>query len=216
MSSKPKEPKITAEEAARAETAVARWNDYQTRLKPYEDQYMQMVQRTEGDHAQARGAAATAVTQAFSPVRKQFEQNLFQRGAKPGSGAHVMGTGGMAVDEANVRGVGTGEAHGAVQAQHLQGLQNVVRLGQGQSNLAYAGLGNLASNAAQDANFRAQLAAQRRAGVGEAVGTAMGAGLSYHMHNRNAQTGAKTPAMTADPRYATASSVGTPSMIPQR
>lgn len=199
MSKGPEEPKITEEEAAFAETAVSRWNDYQTRLKPFEDQYMQMIQRTEGDHTQARGDAASAVTQAFQPARQQMEQQMFQRGAKPGSGQHAMRTGALATDEATVRGIGTGEAHGAVQAQHLQGLQNVVRLGQGQSNLAYAGLGSLAANAAQDAQFRAKLAAQQRAGIGQAVGTAAGAGLAYSMHGRNQQTGATGPGMSPVP-----------------
>lgn len=174
---------ITEEERALVEVAVARWNDYQTRLKPFEDQYMQMVQKTPGDHAKARGEAASAVTQAFDPVRRQAEQEAFASGAAPGSGRHVMGTGAVAADEAAVRGVGVGEAHGAVQAQHLQGLQNVVRLGQGQSDLAYAGLGQSAQHAAVDATNRAAMAGQRRASTNQFLGNLAGAGLAYHMHS---------------------------------
>ncbi|WP_019558467.1 hypothetical protein [Thioalkalivibrio sp. ALE12] len=177
----------TAEEKQLSRIAVDRWNDYQTRLAPYEDQYMQHVQKTPGDHQQARGQAAVATEQAFAPARDELQGNLFAAGAKPGSGAHNLGMGQMRQDQAHVQGVGAGESHLGTQAAHMAGLQNIVNMGQGQAAEAQAGMSQVASSAAQDASHRANMAMQKRQGRQQLAGTLMGAGTRYGMNKMQDQ-----------------------------
>ena len=173
----------TAEEEELAEIAVERWNDYQTRLLPYENQYIQQVQKTPGDHQQARGQAAVATEQQFAPARDELQGNLFAAGAKPGSGSHAVGMGQMRQDQAHIQGVGAGESHMGTQNAHMAGLQNIVNMGQGQAADAQAGLSHVAASAAQDASHRANMAMQKRAGRQQVAGTLMGAGTRYGMNS---------------------------------
>ncbi len=173
--------KPTAEENALGEIAVERWNDYQTRLRPYEDQYMESVQRSAGDHTQARGQATAATAMSFEDPRQETESGLMKRGVGPGSGAAVMEMGGLDSQQAQVQGAGATEAHQATTAQHMQGLQNVVNLGQGQADMAQTGMGQVASGAASDAQHRAQMAMQESASNQQFAGNLAGMGTSYAM-----------------------------------
>lgn len=169
----------TAEEQQLSRIAVDRWNDYQTRLAPYEDQYMQMAQKTPGDHQQARGQGAVATEQQFAAGRDEMEGNLFAAGAKPGSGAHAVGMGQLRQDQGHIQGVAAGEGHMGAQASHMAGLQNIVNMGQGQAADAQAGLSHVAASAAQDAGHRANMAMQKRAGRQQLAGNLAGAGVAY-------------------------------------
>lgn len=171
----------TAEERELSRIAVQRWNDYQTRLAPFEDQYMQQVQMTPGDHQQARGQAAVATEQAFAPARQQAEQQMFGAGVRPGSAAHTLGMGQLRQDQGHIQGVGVGEGHLGAQAAHMAGLQNIVNIGQGQAANAQAGLGQVAAGSAADARHRANLSMQATAGRQQLAGTLMGAGTRYGM-----------------------------------
>lgn len=173
----------TEEEKALANIAVDRWNDYESRIKPYENEFMAEVQMTPGDYQKARGDAVTATEQSFADERADLSENLFaKQGVAPGSGSHAMQTGGMAQDQAEVAGVGAGEAHTATQAQHMAGLQSIVDMGQGQASEAKSGLGSVAQGAAQDAQHRASMAADQRQSTRKAVGSALGAGTAYYMN----------------------------------
>ncbi|WP_018865143.1 hypothetical protein [Thioalkalivibrio sp. ARh3] len=175
------EMKATDEERELSRIAVDRWNDYQSRLAPFEDQYMRQVQMTPGDHQQARGQAAVATEQAFAPAREQAEQQMFDAGVRPGSAAHTLGMGQLRQDQGHIQGVGVGEGHLGAQAAHMAGLQNIVNIGQGQAADAQAGLGQVAASSAADAQHRAGIAAQNRAGRQQLAGTLMGAGTRYGM-----------------------------------
>lgn len=179
------EIKPTAEEKELSKIAIERWNDYQSRLAPFENEYGRQVQRTEGDFARSRGEAVTAGQQAFAPERQKAQRNLFQGGVRPGSGSHVMGMGNMSRDQAQVQGVGAGESHMATQASHLAGLQNMVNIGQGQAATAQAGLGRVAAGSAGDAAHRASISAQNRQSRRQLVGTLGGAGARYGLKQYN-------------------------------
>lgn len=173
------EIKPTEEEKALADVAIERWNEYQEKIVPYENRYMEQVQRTEGDYAMGRGQGAVSVEQAFAPARKEQEKNLFSAGVRPGSGSHVMQANNLNMDKAQSRGVGVGEGHMAVQGRHLAGLQNIVNLGEGQAADAQTGLSSIASGSATDARHRASLAADARAGRRNLAGNLLGAGTRY-------------------------------------
>lgn len=175
--------KPTEEENALAEIAVERWNDYQTRLRPYEDQYMESVQRSAGDHEQARGQAATSTSMSFQEPREEAVAGLMKRGVNPGSGAAVMEMGGLDSQQAQVQGAGATEANQATTAQHMQGLQNIVDLGQGQAEMAQTGMGQVASGAASDAQHRAKMAAQKSSSNQQFAGQMAGMGTSMATRN---------------------------------
>lgn len=178
-------PEQTPEERELGRIAVERWNDYQIRFKPLEDKFIQEVQRTPSDFAEARGNAATAVQQSFGQAEGSLKDKLFTTGVDPSSSQFVGAMDGLSTDRALSMGTGINEAELAVDNAHLQGLQNVVQMGQGQAMESINGLGNVAGNATQDAINRANRSFQNRQAGLSLVGNVAGAGTSAYL-NRSA------------------------------
>lgn len=173
----------TEEEKALGEIAVARWNDYQTRFLPVENEYMHDVQMTDSDYEQVRGQAGTSVQQSFGGAQGLLEDNLFATGVDPSSSQFKKSMAEFSDDRALSLGSGINEAELGVDTQHLKGLQTVVAMGQNQAFDSIGGLSSVASNAASDAANRATNSYQNRQGNLHLVGTIAGAGTAAYMNS---------------------------------
>lgn len=175
-------PEQTPEEKVLGQIAVDKWNDYQVRFKPIEDQFKHDVQMTESDFSQARGNANTAVQQGFSVAEDNLQDNIFMNGLDPSSGAFIKAMDGISMDRGLSLGTGLNEAEHSVDNRHVQGLQNVVAIGQGQSASAMNGLGEIAGNATNEAINRANNSFKNRSAGLNLVGNVAGAGTAYYMN----------------------------------
>lgn len=176
-------PRETAEEAELGRIAIEKWNDYQVRFKPIEDQYINDIQRTESDYSEARGSAATSVQQAFGQAEDNLQNNIFMNGLDPSSGAFIKAMDGISADRGLSLGTAINEAEMGVDNQHVKGLQNIVAIGQGQSAEAMQGMGNLAGEATQTAINRANNSFNNRAAGLNAVGQVAGMGANAYMNS---------------------------------
>lgn len=166
----------TPEERELGLIATERWNDYQRRFVPVENEYIQSVQKTDSDFSEARGQTASAVQQSFAPAEDGLADNLFAQGITPDSGKFTAASEGLGRDRGLSMGTGLNETDVAVDNQHFQGLQNVVQMGQGQAADAVTGMGNVAADATRDSIARANTSYQNRQAGLHLAGTVAGAG----------------------------------------
>lgn len=174
-------PKQTPEEKELGRIAIERWNDYQTRFRPVEDEYIRSVQKTGADFDQARGQTAAGVQMAFGSAEDTLKDNLFANGLGPDDGNFLKAIEGLSDDRALSMGTGLNETDVAVDNQHLRGLQSVVEMGQGQAGTALNGMGNVAADATRDAIDRANRSFENRQAGLHMVGNVAGAGTNYAM-----------------------------------
>lgn len=170
----------TKEEQAFAEIAGKKWRYYQDNVRPLEEAYMNDVNalNTEGARDFAAGVAGSSTSAQFDNARKQAAESLNSAGINPASGRYQATMTGLS----DYQGAATTEnktmAENSVDDQYIGGLQNISAIGRGQSTTAQAGLGDLASSAANKARGDAYSAFNNRAGTVNAVG-AIG-GLAAH------------------------------------
>lgn len=182
----------TPEEKALGEIAVNRWNDYQQRFVPVENEYIEAVQKTDSDFSEARGRTTSAVQQAFAPAEDDLSDNLFAQGITPDSGKGVTAMNALGQDRGLSMGTGLNETDVAVDNQHIQGLQNVVQMGQGQAAESLGGMGRVAADATQDSINRANQSYQNRQAGLHLAGTVAGAGTQAYMSRGPATQGLNT------------------------
>lgn len=182
-------PEQTAEEKALGEIAIERWNDYQNRFVPIEDQYIEDVQKTDADFEDARGRTTAAVNMAFDGAEDKVKQNLFASGVAPDSGQFIDAMDGISEDRGLSLGTGLNESDIAVDTQHLKGLQSVVQMGQGQAGDAITGMGNVAADATRDAIERAERSFENRQAGLHLVGNVAGAGAASYANSSSGGTG---------------------------
>lgn len=192
MSGGDNEVEQTPEERELGKIAIERWNDYQTRFVPVENEYIQAVQKTDSDFSEARGRTASAVQQAFAPAEGNLTDNLFAQGATPDSGRFMSAYEGMGQDRGLSLGTGLNETDMAVDNQHLAGLQNVVRMGQGQAAESLDGMGRVAADATMDSINRANRSFDNRQAGLHLAGTVAGAGTHAYT-NQAPNMGTSTP-----------------------
>jgi len=137
----------TSQEIALAQISREQWNQYNTRLKPFEDEWIENTAMDAGDHAKMTGQVNTAVGSEFDKEQAVGERQMFQAGMDPSSGAYKAMTSGVATD----RGAATGKAQSissqAVDDQTYQGLQQSVAMGRGQAVEAGRDMTSLAYDA---------------------------------------------------------------------
>lgn len=175
-------PDQTAEERELGRIAIERWNDYQRRFVPVENEFIESVQKTDSDFEAARGSAAAGAQQAFAGAEDKLKNNLFANGLTPDSGRFQAAMNGIGEDRSLSMGTGLNETETAMEAQHLKGLQSVVQMGQGQAGEALDGMGNVAADATRESIDRANRSFQNRQAGLNLAGTVAGAGTHYAMN----------------------------------
>jgi len=183
--------KDTPEQRQLAAVAAEKWNFAQEKLAPLEDAYMQHVEgmTSAGNMSYIRGRTMQAQQQAAGEMSGQLHQGLAQGGIDPSSGRYQGTMQGLALDTAQSGGETLGRAQFEQENQQIQGLQNIVAIGQGQAGQAQAGLAGLADQSAADARHQAATQFNRRSANLQLLGSVAGAGTAYGL---NGSSGAPT------------------------
>lgn len=171
----------TPEQRELAAVAAEKWNFAQEKLAPLEDAYMQQVEQMtgEGNMSYIRGRTMQAQQQAGSEIADQAGQQLQQGGIDPSSGRYQGAMTGLSLDTAQAGGETLGRAQFEQENQQIQGMQNIVAMGQGEATQAQAGLAGLADQSAADARSSAANQFNRRSANLQLLGQVAGAGTAY-------------------------------------
>lgn len=174
---KPKKPKETEEQRALAQIAAERFNRYKEVFAPLEDQYIQQVMdiRSQGNYETAGGLASSAFQQNFQTAQDQLQNQMFQQGVDPSSGAFQENSAAMRRAQAVRQGVGVSDAKIANTDRFYSGLRGIMNLGQGQAATAVEGMADIAQQAQQ----RANQAAENAFNSSSAMRSGVAAGLGY-------------------------------------
>jgi len=137
----------TSQEIELSKIANEQWQEYQTRFKPFEDEWISNIRLDEGDQANMAGQVNAGVGSEFDKAQAAAEKSSFSAGMDPSSGRYKAAVGGLTLR----RGVAGGKALGltsqAVDDQTYQGLQQAVAMGRGQSAEATRDMTSLAYDA---------------------------------------------------------------------
>lgn len=166
--------KETADEKERATIAADEQQRWAERFKPVEDKLIADTKDTAPERRRGLGYAASETTRAFGSARPKVEAGLTNSGARPGSARFNLGLTGMGEDEGTARGENAVGANNAVDDQYYAGLASLTQLGRGQQAGATAGLSDLASTSARQAQADAARSAENRAAGLQAAGTLTG------------------------------------------
>lgn len=176
--------KDTPEQRQLAAVAAEKWNFAQENLAPLEDAYMQHVEgmTSAGNMSYIRGRTMQAQQQAAGELTGQLHQGLTQGGIDPSSGRYQGAMAGLNLDLAQGGGETLGRAQFEQENQQVQGLQNIVAIGQGQAGQAQVGLAGLADQSAMDARNQAATQFNRRSANLQLLGQVAGAGAANYMN----------------------------------
>jgi hypothetical protein len=141
------EVKETAQEREIATISKEQWNQYQTRFKPFEDEWISNIKTDAGDQELMAGQVASGVSDEYDKQAGAEQQQQFSAGMDPSSGAYKAAMSGLSRD----RGADTGKAQAiagqAVDDQTYQGLQQAISMGRGQAAEATRDMTTLAYDA---------------------------------------------------------------------
>lgn len=175
--------KDTPEQRQLAEVAAEKWNFAQERLAPLENAYMESVgdMTSAGNMSYIAGRTLQSQQQAVSAASEQAGMQLSQVGIDPSGGrAHAV-MNGIALGGASAGGETLGRAQFEQENQQIQGLQNIVAIGQGQAGQAQVGLSGIAAQSAQDAQQTAANRFNRKSANLQLLGQVAGAGTAHYM-----------------------------------
>lgn len=205
----------TAAEIALAETSAKKWQDYQENFVPLENQYMKRVDDmgTQNSINRVGNAAMGQVDQQMRGQNAGLTQQSFQHNLDPTSGGFKTKSIALnsAIDQTRQNAVNNGQF--AAENSHIQGLGNIVAMGNNQETTAFNSMGSLASQAAGQAINDAQANYTKWQGDQEMKGAIAGGLASYGMDYAKNYSGdnpfkgqtLNTPAQTweaPDTRYA--------------
>lgn len=167
----------TAQQYAQAQVARQQWALYESSLKPWEDVFMQSVDKlnSETEYADIAGTANLGYQSQFGEARKQAATQLAASGADPGSGKFQSTLAALEGDQAAGMTDTASRAQTSQADKYIAGLQDVTALGAGQKAQALAGFDNLADTSLRRAGASAQAALTRKQGTGAAFGAGIGA-----------------------------------------
>lgn len=171
----------TPEQRHLAKVAAEKWNYAQEELAPLENEYMQDVGQMTGPSRMGyiEGQASQGQMQATGELMDQASSQLNQGGIDPSSGRAQSAMTGLSLDTSQAGGEQMGRGQFEQESQQLQGLQNVVAMGQGDAGQAQAGLSSVASQAQSDARSQAMQSFNRRSANLQLLGQVAGAGTRY-------------------------------------
>ncbi|MDT8895628.1 hypothetical protein RSO41_13300 [Halomonas sp. I1] len=181
----------TPEQRHLAKVAAEKWNYAQRELAPAENEYMQDVgeMTTPSRMGYIEGQASQGQMQATDQLMGDATGQLNQAGIDPSSGRAQSVMTGLSLDAAQAGGSQMGRGQFEQQNQQVQGLQNIVAMGQGESGQAQAGLSTLATQAQADARAEAQQSFNRRSANLQLLGQVAGAGTRYGLQGMGGSSG---------------------------
>lgn len=174
--------KETSYQKAEADVANSMWNDYQTNLKQYEDQFIGKVDdlNDESNYTKLAGDAATQTTSAFNNTQNKAAADLNSSGVDPTSGKYKATLGDIAKAQTTSQIDTTTKAQNSQQDKYTSGLSDVVAMGSGQQSDALSGYSSLAQESGNKAISDAETAYNNRAGTLTTLGQAAGMYAKYN------------------------------------
>lgn len=178
------EVKETVEQRELAKIAAEKWGKYQQIYVPMENEFMANVDDmgSEWQSDRAAGSANKSVQEEFGGLSDAVQKRSFEAGVNPNSGRFAAQTSEIAEAKADSGAQTEVGARVKQQDAHIEGLSNVVKLGQGQSVSAQQGLSDVASDSASQAASAAKNAYQRQTDTNNMLGTAGGMATSYGLN----------------------------------
>lgn len=176
--------KDTPEQRYAAQIAAEKWNYAQSKLAPLEDQYMANVNDMDsaGRMSYIRGVTDQASQNRLSQGLQQIGAQLGQAGINPNSGRWTGTQTDYAEQNAQQGGETMGRAQFQQSAEKVKGLQNIVAMGSGQSTQAQAGLNDIASQSAANAQNQAMNSFNRRSANLQLLGGLAGGATRVGMY----------------------------------
>ncbi|MCA9340020.1 MAG: hypothetical protein KDA17_03870 [Candidatus Saccharibacteria bacterium] len=168
----------TADQKALAKIAAERWVEYQRDFVPAENQYIDEMLNYDKESRQnnLESSSVAAVQAAYDEALDSDIDTLSSSGVNAGSGATISAINDNAADRAVAQTSNVNRTQQALQDQRVQGMKNVVALGNGQAAETLSGLNQIAANSASDAIDEAQISADRSRSKYGAIGTVAGMG----------------------------------------
>ncbi|MBD9415936.1 hypothetical protein IB234_15340 [Pseudomonas sp. PDM16] len=182
--------KDTPEQKMAAQVAAEKWNFAQQQLAPLEDVYMKRVEDMDsaGRMSYLAGRVNQETMAEQSELGQQVGLQLGQAGVDPSSGRYQGTMGDLTQSVAQGGGETLGRAQFEQTSQKVQGLQNIMAMGAGESTKAQAGLSDLASTAAADARSNSVTSFNRKQANLQLLGAAAGAATNYGLGQMKAST----------------------------
>jgi len=174
----------TPEQRAQADVAMMQWKDYLSKYRPFEDAFMEDVDRmnTGQQYNQAAGLAAVPVESEFSTAVRDTSRAMVGGGLNPNSGAFKSNLSKLDRAKSTTKADNMNQAQVGQQNRYVSGISNIVRMGQGQETEAVQGYGDLATNSARKASNDAGIALNNRRDNQQLAGAVVGAGTRYGLN----------------------------------
>lgn len=174
----------TPEQRAQADVAMMQWKDYLNKYRPFEDAFMEDVDRmnTGQQYNQAAGIAAVPVESQFSTAVRDTSRAMVSGGLNPTSGAFKSNLSKLDRAKSTTKADNMNQAQVGQQNRYVSGISNIVRMGQGQETEAVQGYGDLATNSARKAGNDANIALNNRRDNQQLAGAVVGAGTRYGLN----------------------------------
>ncbi|MBB67928.1 MAG: hypothetical protein CMP19_10395 [Rickettsiales bacterium] len=174
----------TEQQKASAEVAMSQWKDYLEKYRPFEDSYMEDVDRmnTNQQYNQVAGLAAVPVESQFSTAVRDTSRAMVSGGLNPTSGAFKSNLSKLDRAKSTTKADNMNQAQVGQQNRYVSGISNIVRMGQGQETEAVQGYGDLATNSARKASNDAGIALNNRRDNQQLAGAVVGAGTRYGLN----------------------------------
>jgi hypothetical protein len=171
-------PVVTWAEKANAEIATDQWDDYQTRFVPFENQFI--ADTTGGSSVDGQWAdnGTTAIKQDIVGGRVNADVAGQNNGAIPVGKINQIGATASGYDTPQMAAAGANAvstATGRVRDAQVQGMLSAINVGRGQAAGAIESMGNIAADAADQAQTNAEASFNRNAANESAIGSGVGA-----------------------------------------
>ncbi len=174
----------TPEQRAQADVAMMQWKDYLNKYRPFEDAFMEDVDRmnTGQQYNQVAGLAAVPVESQFSTAVRDTSRAMVSGGLNPTSSAFKSNLSKLDRAKSTTKADNMNQAQVGQQNRYVSGISNIVRMGQGQETEAVQGYGDLATNSARKAGNDANIALNNRRDNQQLAGAVVGAGTRYGLN----------------------------------
>jgi len=171
----------TEQQKALAEVSMKEWQNYLDKYRPFENAYMDDVERmnTTQQYNQVAGLSAVPVESEFSNAVAETSSAMTRGGINPNSGMFKSQMGKLDRAKSSVKADSMSQAQLGQQNRYVGGINNIVRMGQGQATEAIQGFGDMASMSGQKAYNDARNAMQNRNDNAQIGGQVIGAGVRY-------------------------------------
>jgi len=172
------EIKETSQEQELARISNEQWQQYQTRLAPFENEWIKDIPVTAAEKSRATGQVAAETSLTFENAAKQAQDKSTMMGVDPSSGQARGLSAGVTLNRAKATGRALSTTDQAMDDQYYQGLQGAVDMGRGQSAQAMKDTSSIAKDASQTAISDAYTKQISNDSIKSTAMTAAGMGLA--------------------------------------